>query len=97
MKDQLRYTLRELQSRNLVDGFTREAAVLIPILSFNEEYHFLLTLRTEHVRTHKGHISFPGGMRQGDEELITTALRETFEEVGIAETSIEPLDRFHDC
>ncbi len=56
----------------------------------------LLTLRTLDVETHKGQISFPGGMREGEEDLLRTALRETFEEVGIEESRIEPLGRFHD-
>jgi 8-oxo-dGTP pyrophosphatase MutT (NUDIX family) len=96
MKDQISNCLNNLQPRNLADGFTREAAVLIPIFDHNGEPHFLLTRRTEHVETHKGHISFPGGMRQGNEELLTTALRETVEEVGIEESRIELLGRFHD-
>ena len=46
--------------------------------------------------THKGQISFPGGMRQEGESLQQTALRETYEEVGIYESRIEVLGRFHD-
>jgi 8-oxo-dGTP pyrophosphatase MutT (NUDIX family) len=96
MKERVRNTLREIQSRSLSTGFTRQAAVLIPIFDYEQESHFLLTRRTDQVKTHKGQISFPGGMRQGEEELLATALRETFEEVGISEDAIEPLGRFHD-
>jgi 8-oxo-dGTP pyrophosphatase MutT (NUDIX family) len=66
------------------------------VLKKNDEYHFLLTRRTEDVQTHKGQISFPGGMREGKEELVETAIRETYEEVGIEKDRIEILGRFHD-
>jgi 8-oxo-dGTP pyrophosphatase MutT (NUDIX family) len=85
-----------LEPRNLLDGYTREAAVLMPIFELQNEYHFLLTRRTDEVETHKGQISFPGGMREDSEDLLRTALRETYEEVGIEESQIEPLGRFHD-
>jgi 8-oxo-dGTP pyrophosphatase MutT (NUDIX family) len=96
MKDLIRSRLAELEPRKLLDGFTREAAVLIPIFELQNEYHFLLTRRTDEVETHKGQISFPGGMREDNEELFETAFRETYEEVGIEESQIESLGRFHD-
>jgi 8-oxo-dGTP pyrophosphatase MutT (NUDIX family) len=96
MKDHIRNCLAALKPRNLTNGFTREAAVLMPVFEWEHEYHFLLTRRTEEVQTHKGQISFPGGMREGKEDLLKTALRETFEEVGIEEGRIETLGRFHD-
>jgi 8-oxo-dGTP pyrophosphatase MutT (NUDIX family) len=92
----IRSCLSALESRDLTEGYTREAAVLMPIFKLKGEYHLLLTLRTHEVETHKGQISFPGGMREGEEDLLKTALRETFEEVGIEENKIEPLGRFHD-
>ncbi len=96
MKDHIRTCLASLKRRELTNGFTREAAVLMPVFVRKSEYHFLLTRRTEEVQTHKGQISFPGGMREGKEDLAKTALRETFEEVGIEESRIETLGRFHD-
>ncbi len=70
--------------------------MLVPIFEEAGEPHFLLTLRTDAVATHKGQISFPGGMRDGDESLEETALRETREEIGIAGDRVELLGRFHD-
>ncbi len=96
MKDHIRNCLASLKPRDLTNGFTREAAVLMPVFEWEHEYHFLLTRRTEEVQTHKGQISFPGGMREGTEELVQTALRETHEEVGIEADKIEILGRFHD-
>jgi 8-oxo-dGTP pyrophosphatase MutT (NUDIX family) len=95
VKDHVRSQLAALEPRKLANGFAREAAVLMPLLKKNE-YHFLLTRRTEEVQTHKGQISFPGGMREGKEALVKTAIRETYEEVGIEEDRIEILGRFHD-
>jgi 8-oxo-dGTP pyrophosphatase MutT (NUDIX family) len=96
MKDRIRNCLAELKPRTLTDGFARQAAVLMPVFEWENECYFLLTRRTEEVQTHKGQISFPGGMREGNEDLVKTALRETFEEVGIEEDRIEILGRFHD-
>jgi 8-oxo-dGTP pyrophosphatase MutT (NUDIX family) len=96
MNERIRNYLAGLQPRILTEGYTREAAVLMPLFEWEHEPHFLLTQRTEEVQTHKGQISFPGGMREGNEELVKTALRETFEEVGIEEEKIEILGRFHD-
>jgi 8-oxo-dGTP pyrophosphatase MutT (NUDIX family) len=96
LKDRIRSCFASLNRRELTNGYTREAAVLMPIFEIKDEYHFLLTLRTEEVQTHKGQISFPGGMREGKEDLLRTALRETYEEVGIEESKIEPLGKFHE-
>jgi len=96
IKDHIRNSLVALKPRHVTNGFTREAAVLMPVIKREHKYHFLLTRRTEEVQTHKGQISFPGGMREEGETLVETALRETFEEVGIQEDRIEILGRFHD-
>ena len=96
LKDQIRSTLAALETRAISAGYDREAAVLMPVFEKDCEPHFLLTLRTEEVETHKGQISFPGGMRHGDESLEATALRETWEEIGIDAERIEILGRFHD-
>ncbi|HYK92408.1 MAG TPA: CoA pyrophosphatase [Acidobacteriota bacterium] len=96
LKEQIRSRLAGLRFRILDSGFNREAAVLMPIFEQDGEPHFLLTRRTNEVQTHKGQISFPGGMRESEEDLETTALRETLEEVGIESDRIELLGRFHD-
>ncbi|MCK4858746.1 MAG: CoA pyrophosphatase [candidate division Zixibacteria bacterium] len=68
------------------------AAVLIPLLVKNGELHVLLTVRTDKVETHKGQVSFPGGVHEdGDKNMLATALRETSEEVGINPDDIDVL------
>jgi len=96
LRERVRALLAALEPRTLRSGFSSEAAVLIPIFERAGEPYFLLTRRTEEVPTHKGQIAFPGGRRHEGEELETTALRETFEEVGIPAGSVEVLGRYHD-
>lgn len=68
------------------------SAVLVPVLLKNDEYHILFTKRTENLNHHRGEISFPGGVRQPeDEDSLRTALRETCEEVGIEPDDVEIL------
>jgi 8-oxo-dGTP pyrophosphatase MutT (NUDIX family) len=65
------------------------AAVIVPILEQGDP-SLLFTRRTELVRDHKGEISFPGGVRHADDpDLVTTALRETEEELGIGRDAFE--------
>ncbi len=68
------------------------SAVLIPVFLKNSEYHILFTKRTENLNHHRGEISFPGGVRHPeDEDSLRTALRETWEEVGILPGDVEIL------
>lgn len=58
--------------------------------NLNNEVTLLLTKRANYDGTHSGQISFPGGkVEQSDLNLKQTALRETFEEVGINVEDIE--------
>jgi 8-oxo-dGTP pyrophosphatase MutT (NUDIX family) len=66
------------------------AAVLLPIYDSAGEPHVLFTVRSELVEHHKGQISFPGGaMDATDPDLRHTAVRETFEEIGVAMDHVE--------
>jgi 8-oxo-dGTP pyrophosphatase MutT (NUDIX family) len=96
LRQRVRGALERLEARTLPGEFAREAAVLMPIFERGGSAHFLLTRRTEDMPTHKGQISFPGGRRHAGEELDETALRETFEEVGIPRAAIEVLGRYHE-
>jgi 8-oxo-dGTP pyrophosphatase MutT (NUDIX family) len=97
-KELIRKRLAENPVRALQQEGRRRAAILISVLEKDRRPHFLLTLRTQHVATHKGQISFPGGMCDADDpSLSLTALRETREELGIPAERIELLGQFHDC
>jgi 8-oxo-dGTP pyrophosphatase MutT (NUDIX family) len=68
------------------------AAVLLPLFQKNGETHILLTKRTDKVEHHKGQISFPGGaFHYEDMDYLTTALRETEEEIGVEMEAVEVL------
>ena len=59
---------------------SKAAAVLVAITDWREP-GVLLTVRREHLRTHAGQISFPGGRIEPGEEPIAAALREAQEEI----------------
>jgi 8-oxo-dGTP pyrophosphatase MutT (NUDIX family) len=76
---------------DLPDGVP--AAVVVPVIDLPRP-SLVLTRRTETVRTHKGEISFPGGVRHPEDvDLLATALRETEEELGIPGHAFEVLGR----
>jgi 8-oxo-dGTP pyrophosphatase MutT (NUDIX family) len=68
----------------------REASVLIPIIEREGGYFIILTKRGNHLSDHPGQVSFPGGSREdGDLDDVETALRETWEEIGISSKFID--------
>ena len=74
------------------------ASVLIPL--FREEdsgCKVLFTERSHKVEHHKGQISFPGGVvEEKDGSLAETALRESFEEIGLLNKDVEILGQIDD-
>jgi len=78
--------LREVGAAPSSDGYAeidaqpdtrlRCAAVLVPLMHYNDEWHLLFTRRTERVESHKGQVSFPGGeCEAGETTPEQTALR----------------------
>lgn len=62
----------------------KAAAVLIPLIDRPEGLTILLTKRADHLKSHAGQVSFPGGRCDPvDKTAQDTALREAHEEVGI--------------
>jgi 8-oxo-dGTP pyrophosphatase MutT (NUDIX family) len=66
-----------------------DAAVLVPMHGWPENPGLVFTERRPDLSRHAGEISFPGGRRDGDEELLETALREAEEEIGLARGNVE--------
>jgi len=68
------------------------AAVLVPLFKKGDGCHLLFTKRSDQVKHHKGEISFPGGVvDEEDLELISTALREADEEIGLRKSDVQIL------
>lgn len=72
------------EARELPVHGSKEAAVLVALYEEAGALGTVLTRRREDLRRHAGEISFPGGRRDPEEpDLVTTALREAQEEVGL--------------
>jgi 8-oxo-dGTP pyrophosphatase MutT (NUDIX family) len=74
-----------------VHGRTK-AAVLVPLYEHDGSLHAVFTRRQSDLRSHAGEISFPGGRRdEADPDLMTTALREAEEEIGLPRDAVHIL------
>lgn len=73
----------------------RRFSVMIPFVKNDDEYSILLEVRSKHLNSQPGEISFPGGGIEEGEENLEAAIRETCEELGTDEDNIGiigPLD-----
>ena len=73
------------------NSFVRKrASVLVPLLESEGEIFLMLTRRSNKMRSHPGQVSFPGGKQDScDEGSIHTALRETYEEIGLPREKVD--------
>ena len=95
--DLISKSVRETSPKVIEGADLKLAGVMVLLFKREEEYTVILNRRTRMVEHHKGEISFPGGrMEVGDEGLLDTALRETFEEMGISREKIQVLGRIDD-
>lgn len=93
-KMRLKYSEKIIKDKN-----PRSAAVLALFYpDDNQQTRFLLTERASYNGTHSAQISFPGGkFDQIDKNLTQTALRETFEEVGVQSENIQIIRQLSDA
>lgn len=62
----------------------RNAAVMLLFYPRNDKTNFVLILRNSYKGVHSSQVAFPGGKREPEDlSYKETALRETFEEVGV--------------
>lgn len=90
------FTHRELG----IQGAVGEYAILVPLAQWEGKLCLLFETRAETLVGHQpGEVCFPGGRRERGERPVETALRETWEEIGIPPEEIEilaPLDVIQD-
>ena len=80
-------------------GRLRFAAVIGLLLEreeFREDPALVLIERPSTMRQHAGQLAFPGGKPEADDrDLLDTALREAWEEVGLPREEVSVLGRLH--
>jgi 8-oxo-dGTP pyrophosphatase MutT (NUDIX family) len=82
--------LNPLSSGVASSNMDNKAAVLAIITNLEHRPEIIFTRRADHMHSHSGQVSFPGGRwEEGDADLSMTALRETEEEIGLPRSSIQ--------
>jgi 8-oxo-dGTP pyrophosphatase MutT (NUDIX family) len=93
LAEQLSKVLLEPAAASRLDVHGRtDAAVLVALYLDGGRMHAVFTKRREDLRRHPGEISFPGGRHDdADPDLLTTALREAEEEIGLPPAAVQVL------
>ncbi len=85
-------TLSPCENRLQAQARWPQAAVLLAMTDDPINPEIILTQRAQHLSTHSGEVSFPGGkLDEEDSSLRETALRESWEEIGLDPMSVEVL------
>ena len=71
----------------------KQSSVLLLLFKENNELKACLIKRTANMKYHAGQIALPGGKIEKDENAIETALRETYEEIGVEPDKITILGK----
>jgi 8-oxo-dGTP pyrophosphatase MutT (NUDIX family) len=81
----------------LLGGSRREPAAVLVGFREGIQPRLVLTVRTDQLQMHAGQVAFPGGRSDpADADALTTALRESEEEIGLDRTLVTPLG-YLDC
>jgi 8-oxo-dGTP pyrophosphatase MutT (NUDIX family) len=85
---------RDAKLKDLHNVPRRDAAVLVPIVVYEDYATVILTKRQDHLSAHPGQVSFPGGsVEEADRDAVDTALRETEEEIGLPRSYVSVAGR----
>jgi 8-oxo-dGTP pyrophosphatase MutT (NUDIX family) len=83
-----------LRPDSLLESGLRPAAALLLIYPHEDAWHVPLTVRGSGLRHHTGQVSLPGGrLDYPGESVEDAALREAYEEIGVAPGDVEVLGR----
>ena len=75
----------------------KKSAVMCLFLENENKVYILLTKRSNNLSKHAGEICFPGGgSEKSDENLLDTAIRETYEEIGVPKDEIKVIGQLDD-
>jgi 8-oxo-dGTP pyrophosphatase MutT (NUDIX family) len=66
----------------------KKAAVMVLLFPVEEKCHFALIQRPDYEGVHGGQVSFPGGKLEPNETYQDAALREMYEEIGVAVSAV---------
>ncbi|WP_392562766.1 CoA pyrophosphatase [Orbus sturtevantii] len=81
---------RKIENRTKESNLKDKAAVLIPIIQVDNQLQLLFEVRSSKLKWQPSDICFPGGrMELIDNSPTDTAIRETSEELGIAQNTIK--------
>jgi 8-oxo-dGTP pyrophosphatase MutT (NUDIX family) len=72
-----------------------QGAVMLLFYNKNHKLNILLIKRQDNLSYHPGQISLPGGKHEDKETFLETALRETYEEVGIESDNLEVMGKLN--
>ena len=88
---------KEMETMQDMICLAKQSAVLILLFPENEQLKTVFIQRSEYEGAHSGQISFPGGKKEAiDKGYDDTALRETYEEIGVESGKIEIIGQLSD-
>lgn len=95
--ERLKQALGDYTPKHVDHPGAAPAAVLILVQNGVGDARVIFTERTNHVEHHKGQMSFPGGACDDcDDTPQSTALRETFEEIGVQPEHVKIIGQLDD-
>ena len=86
-----------ISSIKKINSDAKKSAVMCLFLEKNSKIYIILTKRSHNLSNHAGEICFPGGgFEKDDNNLLETALRETYEEIGLPKDEIKVIGQLDD-
>jgi len=90
--------VQEFNNLSNIIPLAKNSAILILLFPDNGKLKTVFIQRSVYDGVHSGQISFPGGkVETTDKDFEATALRETFEEIGVKPKAIEIIGQLTDC